>query len=448
MDHYSSLFTMGLLSERASPVSSPSRSNFFFKFRKSSLPTKALSKPSEMYTRGDGRFYPNDAPPPQFTNPFGDSPNATDELRSFLSLDLAADSTSTARRSSKYYLSPLDKCASPAYSANLSPYVSNATTTYRRCISNVLFVCVDRRQHHPDTMAPLSLPPARRPSRDSLRTLPSPGPAPSTALPDIPSGRENARLPPPIIIPSSSLLPVVPSSSSPGGGSLMFPQPPHSAPPNFAPSSDIPSFVSPPSPSLSPVSPVSRRAQQHASFISFASNVTSIRTARRRNAERSNALACLEGLSRAPGRIPRNTRQQNFMSMSDDEDEEGAMDDTDAGKDADVEDDDDTFTTLPPPPPPPPRSGRTRASSFVLPASLPSGYVATVNGSRSPIDEEEDCVLPPAAISALRQTSPSKPRTRSRRSTLESWFPLANFIDLKDEELSSWRGVVEIVNGL
>lgn len=137
------------------------------------------------------------------------------------------------------------------------------------------------------------------------------------------------------------------------------------------------------------------------------------------------------------------------MSMSDDEDEEGATDDTDAGKDADVEDDGDAFTTLPPlSPPPPRRSGRTRASSFVLPASLPSGYVATVNGFRSPIDEEEDCVLPPAAISALTQTSPAKPRMRSRRSTLESWFPLANFIDLKDDELSNWRGVVEIVNGL
>ncbi len=437
---------MGLLSERASPVSSPSRSNFFFKFRKSSLPTKALSKPSEMYSRGDGRFYPNDAPPPQFTNPFGDSPNATNELRSFLSLDLAADGISTARRSSKV-LSPLDTSASPAYSGNFSPYVSNATTTHPRGISNLLFVRMGRHQHHPDTMAPLSLPPARRPSRDSLRTLPSPGPAPSSALPDIPSEREHARHLPPIIIPSPSLFPVVSSSSSPGAGSLRFPQPPHSAPPKFAPSSDIPSFVSPPSPSLSPLSPVSRRAQQHASFISFASNATSVRTARRRNAERSNALACLEGLSRAPGRIPRNTRQQNFMSMSDDEDEEGAMDDTDAGKDADVEDDNDAFTTLPPPPPPP-RSGRTRASSFVLPAPLPSGYVATVIGPRSPIDEEEDCVLPPAAISALKQTSPSKPRTRSRRSTLESWFPLANFIDLKDEELSSWRGVVEIVNGL
>ncbi|KAH9059842.1 hypothetical protein EDB87DRAFT_1577375 [Lactarius vividus] len=408
---------MGLLSERGSPVST-AKSNFFFKFRKSSLPTKALSKSSEIHSRGDGRFYLNDAPPPQFTNPFGDSSEAKNELRSFLSLDLAADRNSTTRRSSKF-LSPLDTTAPPAYSANVSP---------------------DRSQHLPD-MAPLSVP--RRPSRDSLRTLPSPGPAPSSALPDIPSEREHARNLPPIIIPGPSLSPVVSSSSSPGGGTLMFPQPPHSAPPmTYAPSSDIPSFVSPPSPTPSPFSPLTSRRAQHTSFISFSSNATSVRTARRRHAERSNALACLEGLSRAPGRIPRNTRQQNFMSMSDDEDEE-AMDDTDVGKDADVEDESDAFTALPPAP----RSARTRASSFVLPASLPSGYLATVN--RSPIDEEEDCVLPQTAISSLRQTrSPSKPQSRSRRSTLESWFPLANFIDLKDEDLSNWRGVVEILNGL
>ena len=106
-------------------MSSPSRSSFFSKFRKSSLPTKSLSKPSEMYSRGEGRYYPNNAPAPQFTNPFGDSPTATNELRSFLSLDLAADGSSTARRSSKF-LSPLDTSPGTAYSTTIPPYVSNA----------------------------------------------------------------------------------------------------------------------------------------------------------------------------------------------------------------------------------------------------------------------------------------------------------------------------------
>ena len=441
MDNYSSLFTMGLrLSERASPVSSSRsprspRSSFFSKFRKSSLPTKALSKPSEMYSRGEGRFYPNNDPPPQFTNPFGDSPTTAttnNELPSFLPLELAADGTSIARHSSKF-LSPLDMTSATAYSA---PYVSHATTAEGSISDSLL----DRRQRHSDSMAPLSLPPPRRPSRDSLRTLPSPGPAPSAALPEIPSEREHARPLPPITIPSASLFPV--SSSS-------YPQPPHSAPPiSFAPSTDVSTFVS-----LSPLSPLSppvsasRRTQQH-SFFSFSSNTTtSVRTSRRRNAERSNALACLEGHSRVPGRIARNSRQQNFMSMSDDDDE---ADESDVGEDADVEEEEDDFTTLQPPPTPPRSAARTRASSLVLPASSPIGNVATIAEYRSPIDEEEDCVLPPAAISALRQTSSSKPsRSRSRRSTLESWFPpLANFIDFKDEELSGWRGVVEIVNGL
>lgn len=51
--------------------------------------------------------------------------------------------------------------------------------------------------------------------------------------------------------------------------------------------------------------------------MSFSSSgtMTSTRTARRRHAERSDALACLEGRSRAPGRVPRRVRQRNFMTM-------------------------------------------------------------------------------------------------------------------------------------
>ena len=174
--------------------------------------------------------------------------------------------------------------------------------------------------------------------------------------------------------------------------------------------------------------------------MSFSSSgtMTSTRTARRRHAERSNALACLEGRSRAPGRVPRRVRQRNFMSMSDDEEE--ARDDDDAGGDADVEDDSDA----------PERPQSTSRTSFMLSPSPSSP-------ARSPVDEEEDRVLPPSASNFrphLRQqrtsssSSASKYKSRSRRSTLESWFPLANFIDLKDDELQGWRGVVEIVNGL
>jgi hypothetical protein len=119
------------------------------------------------------------------------------------------------------------------------------------------------------------------------------------------------------------------------------------------------------------------------------------------------------------------------MSMTDDEDEDqDEEEDIDDGGDADVEDDGD----LPEPP--------CRPSSR---SSLPRPTAAMSNVSRSPVDEEEDCVLP---ASAMPQIPSSKSRSRSRRSTLESWFPIANFIDLKDDELQSWHGVVEIMSGL
>ena len=166
--------------------------------------------------------------------------------------------------------------------------------------------------------------------------------------------------------------------------------------------------------------------------------MTSSRTVRRRNAERSNALACLEGRSRAPGRVPRTVRQRNFMSMSDDEEEKARDEDT--GGDADVEDDGDAPEWPHP---------TISMSSFVLSPPL------TRERARLAIDEEEDRVLPPPALNfhthvQQRRTSSSSSvsKPKSRRGTLESWFPLVNFIDLKDDDLQGWRGVVEIVNGL
>jgi hypothetical protein len=136
------------------------------------------------------------------------------------------------------------------------------------------------------------------------------------------------------------------------------------------------------------------------------------------------------------------------MSMSDDEDE--ARDDEDAAGDADVEDDSDA-PERPQPSPSPSRS------SFVQSPPVPSpGRRLPDTVPRFPVDEEEDRVLPPS-ISKFHNihqhrtsssSSASKAKSRSRRGTLESWFPLANFIDLKDDELQGWRGVVEIVNGL
>ena len=108
MAHYSSLFTFGLLSDRdcPSPLPSPD-SNSFYQFRKSSLPTSALSKPSDIPAPSEGL-----RSRPQFTNPFASSPEATTELRSFLSLDLAADQSWSTYRPNKL-LSPLDSDMAP-----------------------------------------------------------------------------------------------------------------------------------------------------------------------------------------------------------------------------------------------------------------------------------------------------------------------------------------------
>jgi hypothetical protein len=128
------------------------------------------------------------------------------------------------------------------------------------------------------------------------------------------------------------------------------------------------------------------------------------------------------------------------MSMSDDEEEKARDEDT--GGDADVEDDGDAPERPHP---------TTSMSSFVLSPPLPSRRAS--ERARLPIDEEEDRVLPPPASNfhthvQQKRTSSSSSKPKSRRATLESWFPLANFIDLKDDELQGWRGVVEIVNGL
>ena len=56
------------------------------------------------------------------------------------------------------------------------------------------------------------------------------------------------------------------------------------------------------------------------------------------------------------------------------------------------------------------------------------------------VEDEVDGIIPMANV--VRPTRPN----RKRRSTLESWFPLKSFIDLKDDDLSSWnwRSFIEI----
>lgn len=122
-----------------------------------------------------------------------------------------------------------------------------------------------------------------------------------------------------------------------------------------------------------------------------------------------DALACLEGRSRAPNRVPRSSSlRNNFMSFSDDEDEK--------------------WTT--------PKSTASSA--------------AEDQSAFADVEDEVDAIIPTLARKrgAADQAKPARPAkpARKRRGTIESWFPLKSFIDFKDDDLSSWnwRSFIEI----
>lgn len=122
-----------------------------------------------------------------------------------------------------------------------------------------------------------------------------------------------------------------------------------------------------------------------------------------------DALACLEGRSRAPNRVPRSSSlRNNFMSFSDDEDEKST----------------------------PPKSTVSSA--------------AEDQSAFADVEDEVDAIIPTLARKrgAADQAKPARPAkpARKRRGTIESWFPLKSFIDFKDDDLSSWnwRSFIEI----
>lgn len=129
-----------------------------------------------------------------------------------------------------------------------------------------------------------------------------------------------------------------------------------------------------------------------------------------------DALACLEGRSLAPDRIPRPTSlRNNFMSFSDDEDER-------------------------------PTTRKSRARST---ATAPMIQIEDLSAFAD-VEDEVDAIIP--TLTRKRQPAdpaePARPAKlgRKRGSTLESWFPLKSFIDFKDDDLSSWnwRSFIEI----
>jgi len=115
---------------------------------------------------------------------------------------------------------------------------------------------------------------------------------------------------------------------------------------------------------------------------------------------RSAALACLEGRGPPPARILRKSHP-NFMSMSDDEDEDESL-------------------ALSP----------TREANKGFSAIIPSN---TPSSEAEPFSSDQQSKMAPV-------------RSRHRSRTMESWFPpLANFIDLRSEEdPPNWRSFIEL----
>ncbi|KAH9479477.1 hypothetical protein JR316_0008071 [Psilocybe cubensis] len=228
-----------------------------------------------------------------------------------------------------------------------------------------------------------------RRSRDSLRTIPSPKPAPSITLPDLPKQS-------PPRLPSLHPLPALEIS--------------------------IPTRVS-----------VPRTAPLTLNRMSVATTSTVSTRARRQN--RSEALARLEGRSgirTAPLAYPK----RNFMSMSDDEDDDEQDHADDENDDSEPDSD------------------------------LESLHFPDLKSLHNPLLEPEDMVLPlptPDFLQAPR-SAPLPPRSptfvgglrrqRTKNRATKDWFPLKSFIDLRndDDRMSTtssswaWRSFIQVAN--
>lgn len=293
--------------------------------------------------------------------------------------------------------------------------------------------------------------------RDSLRWLPSSKPVPSSTLPPVPRSapvRVKSHRQLSVDVPMTPVSPALPSSPSISVHTCTNShRTPHSAPSVMSPTSST--FL--PSPGSSsyatssfagyqfPMPPSNRRIQRMSNASSFTRGSMSI-TSHQRRANRSVALACLEGRSTSPHRISR--LKTNFMSMSDDEDE--ADDEREEGQEDEEEneiildefeetparrdsiqlhdamliDDEDVVIPCSPPvstfkPTSPSRPlpiRRNKSHSFSLKIFVPSSPgLLSITGVQ-------------VSSSPRSITTPRSKGRRSRSTTLESWFsPLANF---------------------
>ncbi|KIK94639.1 hypothetical protein PAXRUDRAFT_33411 [Paxillus rubicundulus Ve08.2h10] len=344
---YSPLFTLGLLAERCTSSSSSNPA--------SSSPLDATASASNLSQKSPAS---DDASAFYFT--LQTSNRDTLELRSFLYLDLAEYNKPVAGHRRK----PSIMSKSTSWTATTDLH---STHDLSRHAKHMIMTAVP-----PIPFVPVR----RRSSKESLRNIPSPKPAPSTMLPDLPNASNSRH----------------PSATLPSPVNTEFSS-------RTMASRPAPSI---PRPMLSPTAfsgkPSSLRSESVSSHV--------------RRKSRMHALACLEGRSRASNRIPRAGSRANFMSFSDDED--------------------DNCT--------PKSKAPTKASR------VPQIHVEDMSGLAD-VEDEADAIMP--ALSRKRgPAKPAKPTrpTRKRRSTIHTWFPLRSFIDFKDDDLSAWnwRSFIEI----
>lgn len=327
--------------------------------------------------------------------------------RSFLSLDLAESHRSLSLRRKDTVTS------AQGHSVPASPVSGRPALPARP--SYVPF-------HVPTTAPAENVPPRRaspilrRGSRETL-SLPSPKPAPSTTLPDVPIARHRRR-PSNLTLTFSACFPEAaayvsaPLCHRATHSEPAILSPPLRSSPILSPGEGCSYFAFSPTLSAPPTPPLT--SDSGVEFCAAAStspraapSCRSVASSNTRQRNRSAALAALEG--RARRRAASIKRPRNFMSMSDDEDEDDG---------AEVERQ--LLSVL------------TEEEDVVIPQAVR----ATVPALASP----------PRDVSRRSSKASSAEARRSRRSTLDSLLsPLTNFIDLRDDEGSprSWLSLVE-----
>ncbi|KAF4610562.1 hypothetical protein D9613_006877 [Agrocybe pediades] len=207
-------------------------------------------------------------------------------------------------------------------------------------------------------------------SRDSIRTIPSPKPAPSITLPEVPTQTRSSPSPPPRL-PSLRPLPALDLS--------VLPKP----------------KVSVAAPTVTRTSSSAKFQSKKNSRLSIATTSTVSTRAKRHN--RSEALARLEGRRQALASPVYGAYypKRNFMSMSDDEDDQEALnfldedlevDLNEQNDDADADDESDDSDHLD-------DDNQTGLESYQFPA-VPQLNIPL---NSNPLLEPEDQVLPPSS---------------------------------------------------